>query len=139
MDKRHIKVLFMKGKELVLRISKVMTAKGHYLFSIKSNIASISEHGIDLPSGKMPLYGSEKWVELRKQACNTFEIILGLANKSFVGTIGVDYKCVFSDKFIATGEALASAHKKVECNKELVMPMNEAECTFIFNCIPTHY
>ncbi len=137
MDKRHVNVLFMK--KLVLRISKVMTAKGHCMFSIKTNVPSISEHGIDLPSGKMPLYGSEKWNELRRQACSTFEIILGLANKSSVTTTGVDYKCIFSDKFIATGEALSLTHSKIECRKELILPMNENECTFIYNCIPSYY
>ncbi len=126
----------MKNDVLVLRFTKTK-AGGRFKLVIDTNTPSISGHAVHLPFSTIP--GTVEWDGLHDQIFATLQIVFGIASRSenFANKSGIEYKCVFSNKCIGIGN-ISLDDNRIETTKELILPMSEDECSFVFDCIPTH-
>lgn len=132
--------------KLVLRVSKVRSASvgNYYSFKIDTNISTIGVHSVGTTLEVTPglLESSDRFgllKELKDQMIGTLETVFSLVKIHLEDPSCIGYKCIFSDKFVAGGYAVSSNKPRTEFIKELVVPMNEAECSFVFSCIPVSF
>lgn len=128
----------MSKEDLIIRISKVQFLENEWYLSIQTT-PLLSSQTVVLPMfGKLPKEGSKELRAVIEKLQTCFELIFKAVKELFNSKTEITYKCIFSDKFIANGNASIQG-KKIETGKELIIPMNEREVALVFNCIPRHY
>ncbi len=123
----------MTKHNLILRISKVKNKFGAYSFDIGNNLTQEVEC-VELASETIKGMPAEELALLKKDLQEVFNQIFSVAKEHFSETRFINYKCIFSDKFIASGDV--AVNNKSYVHSELVIPMDENECVLIFDAIP---
>lgn len=126
-------------KDIVIRVSKIMTKSGRVQLSFTDN-KGIAHHAVHLPEPnyQIPMRSKDPgYSELPMQITQTLELILKKASRLLDDKAqSIDYKLLFSNDCIAGGN-IAIAGSRVETISKLTLPMDTRERAYIFRCLPT--
>lgn len=121
---------------LVLKVSKVKIETGLYYLKIEPNLKHPSYiFNIPLPSDKVKPRSSGDAKILEKKIKEILVEIFKIASRT-IDSPSVTHKCIFSDRYVSGGRSVSLPINKGETDKEIIVPMNENECMFFFECIP---
>jgi hypothetical protein len=134
-------------KLITLRVSKIKSGD-RYEFLISAIITGATNYihtfspppsTIEIPGGRIPSRETDMWHNLQKHTHHALAIIFRNASKNdyFVNESTIEYKCIFSDKFIVYG-GVSLDDNIISGNKHIVLPMNNIECQFIYDCLLTN-